>query len=91
LKHFKKGWENRSNNGRDEPNQGTINGRDETNQGTIYVYLEMSQQNPLYTYRILVKSFFFKTRVLDAVPQACKISAAQEGGDWKNEGRGQAR
>jgi hypothetical protein len=28
---------------------------DEPNRGTLYEYMEMSQQRPLYSYRILIK------------------------------------
>jgi hypothetical protein len=46
LKLFEEGeWSRRENYGKDKPNQ-----------GIIYV-LEMSQQNPLHNYHILVKMF----------------------------------
>jgi hypothetical protein len=42
----KKGGGERENNGGDDPNW-----------GTIYVYMKMSQWNPLYNYHILTKTF----------------------------------
>jgi hypothetical protein len=44
--HFKKESEKRETNGGDKPNQ-----------GTTYLYMEMSQWNPLYNYYILIKTF----------------------------------
>jgi hypothetical protein len=38
------------------------NGEDEPNWGTIHVYMEMSQQNPLYNYHILIKTFKKESR-----------------------------
>jgi hypothetical protein len=32
----------------------------EANWGTIYVCMEMSQQNPLYSYHILIKTFLVR-------------------------------
>jgi hypothetical protein len=47
LKSFlRKGGRNRENNGVDE-----------LNWGILYVYIEMSQQNALYNYHILIKMF----------------------------------
>jgi hypothetical protein len=40
------------------------NGEDEPNQGMLYTYMKMSQRNTLYNYRILVKMFFKKKRLL---------------------------
>jgi hypothetical protein len=39
-------WGKRENNERDEPNQ-----------GTIYVHMEILQQNFLYNYHMLIKTF----------------------------------
>jgi hypothetical protein len=38
--------------GKRENNEG-----DEPNQGTLYAYMEMSQQNSLYSYYMLMKTF----------------------------------
>jgi hypothetical protein len=47
MEHFLKGSGiSRENNGEDEPKQ-----------YTIYVYMEMSQQDPLYNYHILIHFF----------------------------------
>jgi hypothetical protein len=40
-----------------EGGRGRNNGGDEPNQGTLYAFMEMSQQNPLYNYYILIKIF----------------------------------
>jgi hypothetical protein len=37
--------------------RGRIMEGDEPNQGKIYVFIEMSQGNPLYNYHILIKIF----------------------------------
>jgi hypothetical protein len=51
LRSLHKGeWGRRENNGGDEPIWGII---------FIYIYMEMSQQNPLHNYHKLTKMFFF--------------------------------
>jgi hypothetical protein len=47
--HFKKGEGKREDNGGDEPNW-----------DSLYTYMEMSQQNPLYNYYKLIKTFLKK-------------------------------
>jgi hypothetical protein len=49
---LRRGWEKRENNGGDEPNC-----------GTIYVYMEMSQQTPLYNCCRLIKTFFKNLKI----------------------------
>jgi hypothetical protein len=38
------------------------NGGNELNWGTLYVYIERSQQNPLYSYYKLTKNVFLKKK-----------------------------
>jgi hypothetical protein len=65
-RHFKKGEGKRDNNGRNEPNW-----------GTLYTYMEMTQGNPLCNYPILIKTriqmlFMMKTSKMTPIILKCK-------------------
>jgi hypothetical protein len=47
--------------------RGKNNGEDEPNQGMLYAYMEMLQQNFLYSYYILIK--MFKTKLMGIMIQ----------------------